>query len=60
MIIVAWILMIVFGWFALLGWIKYWFGSVKLSQLILIMFWSVIAALCAGVIFGGLFSNYIN
>jgi MFS superfamily sulfate permease-like transporter len=53
--VAAWILMIVFGLFAFLGWLKYWTSPVNIWHLILIMLWTVIAALSAGVIFGGLF-----
>lgn len=55
MIVVAWIFLIVFGWFALLGWLQYWQAGVNIWHLFFIMLWTVIAALSAGVIWGGLF-----
>lgn len=55
MVVVAWGLFVVFGFFALLGWLKYLVDGVNLKHLCLISLWSVITALSAGVIWGGLF-----
>ena len=54
MVVVAWILFIAFGWIGLSTMLNY-SSAMKLSRLIIGLVSVIIAALSAGVIWGGLF-----
>lgn len=55
MIIIAWVLLIMFGLFALHGWLKFFVaGGLNIIHSILWFISIIIAALSAGIIWGGL------
>lgn len=54
MVVVSWILLIVFGLIGLLMLAKFLFKNVNIGELVLMIFSIFVAALSAGVLFGGL------